>query len=219
MISPQCSTRLDARLKSVANLLSGRIIADIGTDHARLPRYLLENRLATKVIAVEKHLNPAELARRSLKGYHAEVRIGDGFSVLAPYEVNSAAICGMGGTSILKILTSSPCKLPKRLVLQANRDTPKLRMWAHHNRYHLIDEVMVKGHSNFVILSLEQHQHLDPIYDDLCLNLAYRFGPHLLEARHPLLFHDILARQAMLRGTPATQELDLLDQALEYWQH
>ena len=207
------TTTLDERLTAVASLVSGSCVADIGTDHALLPRYLLENGLARRVIAAEKHEDPAQVARESLRGYEAEVRLGDGFEVLQPGEVDCATLSGLGGWLIASLLCRSPERVPARLVLQANRDTPLLRIWAAQSGYHLIHEKMVPGYWNFVILALAKADGPDPAYEGLPRELANEFGPHLLRERHPLLCQDVREREQYFRGTRAISVHRMLCQA------
>lgn len=207
---------LDPRLSAVASLVRGPKVADIGTDHALLPRYLIDTGVALSVIAVEKNRAPAEVARKALQGYPAEVRVGDGFSVLSPGEVNCATLCGLGGQLICNLLSRQPENLPEQLVLQANRDTPLLRAWALENGYHLKTERMVTGFWRFVVLSLTRQPGPDSAYQGLSRRLAVEFGPHLLRERHPLLCQEILERERHFRGTRAVELHGLLYDACRF---
>lgn len=206
---------LDERLLAVAGLVRGATVADIGTDHALLPRYLLQQGLASRVIAVEKNEGPWEVATQNLQGYPAEVRLGDGFEVLQPGEVDCATVCGMGGWLIASLLSRDPARLPPRLVLQANRDTPLLRVWAGEKGYHLESEVMAPGFWNFTIVSLVRAQGPDPAYEGIERDLALEFGPHLLRQRHPLLVEDVAERERYFRNTRAIGVHRLLTRAQE----
>jgi tRNA (adenine22-N1)-methyltransferase len=207
---------LDERLSAVASLARGPRLADIGSDHALLPRYLLEQGIARHVIAVEKNEGPAEIAREALRGYSAEVRLGDGFDALRPAEVDCATLCGLGGWLIASLLCRYPERLPARLVLQANRDTPLLRVWASESGYHLVAEKMVAGYWSFPILALEKAGGPDPAYRGLPRQLANEFGPHLLKERHPLLCQDVLERELYFRNTRAVSIHRLLLQARDH---
>lgn len=191
-------------------------MADIGTDHALLPRYLLQNGLAERVIAVEKNRGPREVALASLRGYSAEVRLGDGFEVLTPGEVDCAAVCGMGGKLIASILSRWPERLPARLVLQANRDTPLLRRWAGEFGYHLVEETMASGFWNYPVLALQRGEGPDPAYQGLEQELAFEFGPHLLRQRHPLLLEELSTRERYFRDSRALGVHRRIKRALDY---
>jgi tRNA (adenine22-N1)-methyltransferase len=97
-------------------------VADIGTDHARIPIYLLERGVTQSVIATEVREGPlaaatAALARHGLGG-KAELRLGDGASCLSKDEVDCVIIAGMGGDTIAEILRADAWLLEKRLLLQ-----------------------------------------------------------------------------------------------------
>lgn len=210
------NTALDERLSTVASLARGPVVADIGTDHALLPRFLLENGIAERVIAVEKSEAPANVAAAALRGFNAEVRLGDGFDALAPGEIDCACLCGLGGWLIASLLCRYPDRLPPRLVLQANRDTPLLRVWAAESGYHLESEKMASGFWNFTVLCLVRREGPDPIYQGLPRELANEFGPHLLRERHPLLCQDVLEREGYFRNTRAVSVHRMLCQARDY---
>ena len=54
---------LKPRLAGVASLVpSGTVVADIGTDHAYLPLYLVKEKNCPRVIAVEKSAQNCRLA-------------------------------------------------------------------------------------------------------------------------------------------------------------
>ena len=204
---------LDDRLLAVASLVRGPVVADIGTDHALLPRYLLQEGIAQRVIAVEKNEAPWAIASANLQGYEAEVRLGDGFDMLEPGEVDCASVCGMGGWLIASLLSRDPKRLPPRLVLQANRDTPLLRVWATESGYHLVDEQMATGFWNFTVLALERREEKDPAYLGLDRDLALEFGPHLLKRRDPVLRRDVEERERYFRNTRAVGVHRLLSRA------
>ena len=55
--------KLDSRLMAIANLVrKDKIFADIGTDHAYLPVYLVEKGIIKKAIAADLRVGPLENA-------------------------------------------------------------------------------------------------------------------------------------------------------------
>jgi tRNA (adenine22-N1)-methyltransferase len=117
--------KLDSRLAAVAdNIKPCRTIADIGSDHAYLPIFLLLQNTAERAIVTDIHSGPLQNSRENAVHYgvsdRCDFRLGDGFSPLRMREANTIAICGMGGDTIASILTKSAgvtwnCR---RLVLQ-----------------------------------------------------------------------------------------------------
>ena len=173
---------LSPRLRAVAGQIHGRVHADVGTDHGLLPIDLIETGRVERVIAVEKHKGPLERARRALRGYPAEVRHGDGVGPLAPGEVDSLSISGMGALNMVHILSAHPDRLPARLVLQSMDEAQPIRRWALQHGFHLIEEQWVNPHC---VLVLGMASGNDPAYEGLPRAAALVFGPHLLRRPGP----------------------------------
>ena len=74
------------RLKCIINHTKGNRIADIGTDHAYIPIYLVENDLAEYVIAGDVRQGPVDIAKANVEKHKLsdkiEVRLGSGLSVM-----------------------------------------------------------------------------------------------------------------------------------------
>lgn len=191
---------LDARLQAVARRAHGPH-ADIGTNHAALPIFLVSSGRLPGCVATELGGGPLELAwrtvaRAGLTG-RIDLRQGSGFAPLRPAEVRSASVCGMGGRLILELLQQAPW-LPPELILQPNRDTALLRRWAWNHGYHLVHEELVPGHWNYPVLHLMEVSGLDPAYRDLPLEAAWYAGPLLLRRTDPLLADELRHQAARL---------------------
>ena len=185
-----------------AGYIRAKVHADIGSDHARLPIALLRSGRAGRVIVVEKHPGPAEVARAALAtadlAARSEVRLGDGFAPLAPGEVESASLTGLGARTILGILERAGERLPPTLVLQSNDSAEPLRRWALGAGYHLRAEALAPGFWAYPVLHLERGRGEDPAHAGLPLEVALRFGPHLLRAGDPLLMSELKRQRARL---------------------
>ena len=75
--------KLDNRLMAIANLVrKDKVFADIGTDHAYLPVYLVEKGIINKGVAADLRVGPLENARDSVASYgyenQIELRLSDG---------------------------------------------------------------------------------------------------------------------------------------------
>lgn len=214
-------TGLDARLRAVARRVRGPH-ADIGTNHAALPIFLVGSGRLPGCVATELGGGPWELARSAvarsgLEG-RIELRQGSGFAPLRPGEVRSASVCGMGGRLMLELLGQAAW-LPAELLLQPNRDAPLLRRWAWHHGFHLVHEQLVPGHWNYPVLHLVRMCGPDPAYRDLPLEAAWYAGPRLLRRADPLLAAELRRQAARLEpllapGRPRVErELRLVHRA------
>ena len=116
---------IDRRLETIANLVpQGCVLADIGTDHAYLPVWLLEKQRIARAIAGDIAAGPCQAARTTVAQFgqheHVEVRQGSGLKVLSPGEADCIAIAGMGASTIISILEDDMevAQSAKLLVLQ-----------------------------------------------------------------------------------------------------
>lgn len=208
---------LEERLKCVTTEVDARCHADIGTDHALLPLYLLNNGLCRMVVATEKSPNALRVARQALWGRQAEVLLGDGLEPLAGHQPGSLSICGMGGSNIVEILQAYPDRVPPILVIQANRDSHKVRRWGYETGYHLVREQLAPGRYLYEVLTFHRSEGADPAYREMDLELAFFFGPHLLKSGHPLLKEELLRRRSVLTDHPKNAELSRVKRALEIY--
>ena len=99
---------LSPRLLAVARLVPKcSVVADIGTDHAYVPIYLVENGIADFVIASDVVEGPAMRAIENIKRHNLsdkiDVRIGNGLEKVKQADV--IIIAGMGGKLICDIIS------------------------------------------------------------------------------------------------------------------
>ena len=140
--------QLQPRLQMLADLVPpGAILADVGTDHGYLPVYLLQKGAIKRAIASDIGAEPLDHARRTAEEYGAalELRLCDGLAGIAPHEVDTVVIAGMGGESIISILSAAPwTKDGCRLILQPMTRQELLRRWLAENGYRFTDEHLVE---------------------------------------------------------------------------
>lgn len=116
---------LNNRLRLCADLVrKGTRIADIGTDHAYLPVWLVRAGFASFALAADIKAEPLKSGEQTIKKYHAEdlveTRLCDGLQSISPDEVDDIIIAGMGGETIVHILSDAPWlkDKSKSLILQ-----------------------------------------------------------------------------------------------------
>lgn len=125
---------LDARLASAAGYVrQGAVFADIGTDHAYLPIYLLQTGKISFAVAADIAEGPLSLARENAKKHNLlhkmSFHLTDGLSSLSDLGITDIAICGMGGEMISEIIGREEfVKNPDiRLILQPMSKQDSLR--------------------------------------------------------------------------------------------
>ena len=144
--------KLSKRLQTVASFVpTGAIVADIGSDHAYLPCYLVMNGIAKGAIAGEVVKGPYESAERQVRTEglteQIKVRLADGLAAVEPDDhVDTVTIAGMGGPLLVSILEKHPESLENvtRLILQPNIHAKVIREWALENGWAIYDEVILE---------------------------------------------------------------------------
>lgn len=138
---------LTPRLRAIAEQVPrGAKFADIGTDHAYLPVWLVLNGVVGSAIAADLREGPLERAKQTAAQYavadRVSFRLCDGLSGIAPEEADTIAIAGMGGETIANILVSAPWTrgAGKTLLLQPMTTQPELRRWLGEHGYSILKE-------------------------------------------------------------------------------
>lgn len=145
---------ISPRLQAIANnIISGLSLADIGTDHAYLPAYLLLNKQIPKAIASDIKQGPLNKAQETVDEFQLqdiELRLGGGLSTLREGEVEQITIAGMGGEMIAKILDDHQAISSnlRRLVLQPMGQVDELRKYLNNNGFKIILEEICSEKTN-----------------------------------------------------------------------
>lgn len=153
---------LGVRLSAVAKRIrQGARVADIGTDHALLPVWLLQNGQCPSAVASDIGEGPAAAARRTVSGAGLEaaisVRVGDGLAPVQPDEVDDIVIAGMGGETIADILAAAPwvADARYRLVLQPMSKPERLRTFLAENGFSTVEEdVVAEGERLYTVMTV-----------------------------------------------------------------
>lgn len=184
------------RLDTIASFVQpGSKVADIGSDHAFLPVYLVQTGKAECAIAGEVNKGPWESAKRHVLASgladRIDVRLGDGLSVLSDGEVDTVCIAGMGGTLISHILEQGLSKLPSvgHLVLQPNVAERQVREWLHKNGWQLIGESILEEDEVIyeVLSAIKGDPELPYGSDRWSRDEWFELGPFLWTQRSPIL--------------------------------
>ena len=145
---------LDPRLAAAASFVNpGAVVADIGTDHAYLPLFLLENGIARFAVASDINRGPLERAKENAEkaGMTSRMRfvLTDGLTGLEPERdgVDHILICGMGGELIARILGESAyTRRPGvRLILGPMSSPEELRLWLAENGFRIAEEKLAES--------------------------------------------------------------------------
>ncbi|XEC96832.1 tRNA (adenine(22)-N(1))-methyltransferase TrmK [Paenibacillus tarimensis] len=202
--------KLSKRLERIAKCVTeGSRVADIGSDHALVPVFLVSTGRSPFAIAGEINEGPLEAARKQVREAGLESRIdvrqGDGLAVLQAGEADTVTIAGMGGALIRDILEEGRLqgKLVgvRELILQPNVGEDLVRRWLVRNGWYLADEmIMEEDGKTYEILLANRPPDADELngrlYDPGALPIAerlilpverlYKMGPRLLRKHDPV---------------------------------
>lgn len=101
--------KLDSRLSAVASLVrKGSVVADVGTDHAYIPAFLVQSGICPFAIAGDLRKMPLENANETIRECNLESKIktviSNGLDEIKKGECDDVVIAGMGGLLIVEIL-------------------------------------------------------------------------------------------------------------------
>ncbi len=125
---------------------NGSIAADIGTDHAYLPAWLILNNICPSALACDVRKGPLDNARKTVELYGIEskitLRLSDGFDELNPDEAQDFIMCGMGGTLMEELVSRTEWlkDSSKRLIVQPQSHSEDIRRFFIENGFEILFE-------------------------------------------------------------------------------
>lgn len=182
--------KLQPRLALLASLVpSGRVLADVGTDHGYLPVTLLQKGTIPRAIASDIGREPLEHARRTAEEYAVhglDLRLCAGLDAIAPDECDTVVIAGMGGETIMGILAAAPWTRDgaHTLLLQPQTKVEELRLWLCEHGYAVACEHLVRDKGKlYVVLRVSAGEKYAPsaeqLYGGLALEREALYGDYL----------------------------------------
>ena len=176
---------ISQRLKAVAQC---DLIADIGTDHAYIPVYLIKKGTVKRAIGSDISKGSIEKARSNAEKFGCsdliDLRCGNGLEIINKYDSPECIIiAGMGGMLAIEVMKKniSAVKAVKRLILQPQRDIDKVRIFLHKIGIKILYEKMIKEDKFYTIIVCEQGKDCDYTKYD------YWFGKNNIEEKNPIL--------------------------------
>lgn len=182
---------LKGRLKVLADKVPVcEVVADIGTDHAYLPIYLIRNNRCKKAIASDIESGPIKVAKKNIALYNLtdriETRQGNGLETIAHGEAQCITISGIGGTLMVRLLEAGDSKLmsAQSVILQPLNDLDQVRKWLYENGFDIYDEQMVlEGQKFYCIICTRYTGMVKLPLDEFHLHV----GAKLIEKKDVLL--------------------------------
>lgn len=139
--------RLDSRLACVASLVKEcDCVIDIGTDHAYLPVYLVENGVCRAAYACDVKKGPLENARQTVKESGLQEKIetvlSDGLDRVEPRKNCCVVLAGMGGILISELLMRAAWLSDEsiQIVAQPMSHAENVRRYLYENGFEITEE-------------------------------------------------------------------------------
>jgi len=161
---------LSPRLQVAADLVPpGSKLVDVGTDHGRLPVWLVQHGVVQT--AVDSDLRPGplsraqELTKRWGLSDQISFRLCDGLSAIKPTEAETVVITGMGGETIADILHAAPWSREEGhlYILQAMSGMDGLRRYLSAGGFTILREILVEEGETLYVVLLARPGQMKPL--------------------------------------------------------
>ena len=177
------------RLLKVAEMIrNARCVADIGTDHAYVPVYLVLNNLAESAIAMDINKGPLMRAEENIKKFSLtdkiKTRLSDGLKNLEDNEIDTVIIAGRGGVLINSIIERDKDRLTsvKQYILQPMTAVEETRKFLIKNGFTITDERLAKEDEKIytIILATRGEMKIEK-------EVNFYVGEHLIKNKDEVL--------------------------------
>lgn len=160
---------LSPRLRCVGTLVPPACrYADVGTDHAYLPVWLLQHRIIEHAVVSDIRPGPLARAKQTAARYsltdRMEFRLCSGLTGYTPEDADTISIAGMGGETIASILSafSWTAQGDRRWILQPMSAVEDLRTYLNRNGFTIQREDLVQEGSIIYVTLLAAPGHDTP---------------------------------------------------------
>jgi len=177
-------------LQTIADFVKkGAVVADIGTDHAHIPIYLIKNNIISKAYACDINAGPLEKAKENINYYgvkNIELRLSNGLEKLKTDEADTFIIAGMGGELIIDILDRGQGFFDKKntFILSPHTKIEEVRNYLLRKGLKILKEDMCIDEGKFYTV-------MEALYTGNSVSYTQGellFGKYLIDNKNPVLF-------------------------------
>ncbi len=151
--------KLSERLLLTASFVrQGAVLADVGTDHAYIPAFLIKNAVISKAYACDINEGPLQNAAKTLESENIDgvsLILSDGLKNVSKSDISDVLIAGMGGELIARIISDCDWCEDKQLnfILQPMTKADYLRKFLYKNGYEIIKEsIAAEGEKLYTVM-------------------------------------------------------------------
>lgn len=210
------------RLLTVAKMVGkSYCVADIGTDHAYVPLYLVLNNKADSALAMDINRGPLLRAEVNIKKFSLtekiKTRLSDGLKELENNEVDTVIIAGMGGILINSIIDADKDRLTsvKNYIIQPMTAVEETRKYLFLNNFKIVDEKLAKEDNKIytIISAVPGKMEIDK-------EIYFYVGKSLIENKDEILpeFLDgkIYEYEKAIKSMANTQNEETKEKSVKY---
>lgn len=180
--------QLSTRLQAIAQFVPrGSRVIDVGTDHAYIPIYLVEEGLAVSCLATDINKGPLEKAAKNIAAHGLEqvsLMQTNGVHGITCDAGDILMISGMGGYLIIDILSRGQALVQsmKKVILQPQQDVDAVRRYLHQIGFCIEQEAFVRdGDKYYAVLSaIPGKECYEKDYE-------YLYGKYLIHEKNAVL--------------------------------
>lgn len=190
---------LSVRLQAIADCVpEGKIVADIGTDHAFLPCELVKTGRIPRAYACDIGQGPLDHARKTLEENNlteaVDCILSPGLEKV-PADAEVAVIAGMGWMTAKEIMENDLHRLPSfdLIIVQVNREVASLRRWIMEQGFQITAEKLVHDRYYYQVVCFRKAE--SPVSYSAQELL---FGPVLMKEKSPVFRDYYQYRKAKL---------------------
>ena len=190
--------KLSKRLQTIADFVKkDAVVADIGTDHAHIPIYLIKNNIISKAYACDINKGPLEKAKENINYYgvkNIELRLSNGLEKLKSDEADTVIIAGMGGELIIDILEKGRrfFESKRKFILSPHTKIDEVRKFLLSNGFEITKEDMCIDEGKFYTVIEVKYTENKEMYSETEL----LYGKYLIENKHPVLLRFLKKEEA-----------------------
>lgn len=181
--------QISERLKTVASFVTeGMKVADIGTDHAYVPIYLIREGKIPSALAMDVGAGPLQRAREHIAeqglSEKIETRLSNGFSAFQKGDAQSVVIAGLGGELMIQILNLGKDVISEvsEFILSPHSEIHKVRSYLMEQGFSIVRETMLCEEGIYYTIMRAVYGRGD--YET---EPEIWYGKRLLEERNPVL--------------------------------
>ena len=166
--------KLSERLRLTASFVrQGAVLADVGTDHAYIPAFLIKSGVISKAYASDINVGPLNNAAKTLETENISgvtLIISDGLKNVPKNDISDVLIAGMGGELIAKILSECAWCADSELnfILQPMTKADYLRKFLYKNGFEIIKESLAaEGEKIYTVMLVRycgKHQDISEAF-------------------------------------------------------